>query len=125
MADKKSSGPQEAFSELFEGERLELIWRYAYRPEFQPLLISYLAATQGMKILESGCGTGFLSRLLVKNLEDVHITAVDLDEKLLELGREMANREKLSDKIKFQKGDAYKLPFPDESFDLVTSQTLL
>lgn len=120
-----ASPSEKPVSGYFEGERLELIWRYAYPPEIQPLLMNYLGAKPGMKILDSGCGTGFLTRLLAKVLTDVQVVGVDMDEKLLDLGRQMLVRENLIDQVELRQGDAYHLPFSDETFDLVTSQTLL
>ncbi|MDX1414387.1 MAG: class I SAM-dependent methyltransferase [Candidatus Promineifilaceae bacterium] len=112
-------------SDYFEGEFMELSWRHAYRPELVPLLMSYLGAQDGMSILEVGCGTGFLSRLLAKNLDDVHIIGLDSDEKLLAMAGEMVARDGVGKKVSLRKGDAYELPLADNSFDLVTSQTLL
>lgn len=125
MTSKPGSEPQTPIVGYFEGERLELIWRYAYRPEFVPLLIEYLGARPGTHILDAGCGTGFLSRLLAKALENVQVKGVDTDQKLLGLGHQMVEREKLSKNVKLSEGNAYQLPFPDETFDLVTSHTLL
>ena len=78
-----------------------------------------------MNILEVGCGTGFLSRLIAKKVDDVHIVGLEKDEKTLKLGEEMVDRERLTKRITLRKGDAYEIPFPDASFDLVTSQTVL
>ena len=110
---------------FFEGERLELTWRYAYRPEFVPLLMDYLGARSGMCILDVGCGTGFLARLLARTLNAVQVVGIDADEKMLDLAHQLLEREGLAGQVELRQGDAYQLPFPDETFDLVTSQTLL
>jgi ubiquinone/menaquinone biosynthesis C-methylase UbiE len=110
---------------FFEGERLELTWRYAYRPEFVPLLMDYLGARPGMRILDVGCGTGFLARLLAQTLNAVQVVGLDADEKMLDLAHQMLEGERLTGQVELRQGDAYQLPFPDETFDLVTSQTLL
>jgi ubiquinone/menaquinone biosynthesis C-methylase UbiE len=110
---------------FFEGDRLELNWRYVYRPEFIPLLMDYLGARPGMRILDVGCGSGFLSRLLARTLEDVHVVGLEADEKLLDLAHQMVEREGLTGQVELHQGDAYHLPFSDDSFDLVTSHTVL
>ncbi len=121
----KSKQPPSPVTGYFEGERLELSWRYLYRPEFIPLLIDYLGARPGMRILDVGCGTGFLARLLARTLDDVRVIGLDADTKLLNLARQMVEREGLTSQVELQQGNAYQTPYPAETFDLVTSQTLL
>ncbi len=117
--------PAESVSGYFEGEGLELAWRFAYRAEHILLLMEYLGAGSGMRILDVGCGTGFLSRLLAETYHDVQVVGVDLDRTLLEMGRELLKREQLSRRVELREADAYQLPFPSATFDLVTSHTLL
>lgn len=117
--------PPTPVSGYFEGERMELTWRYAYQPEFVPLLMDYLGVRPGMRILDVGCGSGFLSRTLARTLDDVQVVGLDVDEKLLDLAHQMLGREGLIDRVELRQGNAYQIPYPDETFDLVTSQTLL
>ena len=112
-------------SGFFEGERLELMWRYAYRSEFVPLLMNYLGARSGMHILEAGCGSGFLTRLLLRNLDNLRMNGIDSDAKLLDAAGQLLEREGLTDHVHLGRANAYRLPFPADTFDLVTSQTLL
>ena len=121
---KHNPQSQPPLSGYFEGERLELVWRYAYRPEFIPLLMDYLGAQPGMRILDMGCGTGFLSRLLAQIFEESWVVGLDADETLLNLGRQMLESHGLTN-VELRQGNAYQIPYPDETFDLVTSQTLL
>ena len=109
----------------FDGEQLERGWRYAYRPEFIPLLVDYVGARPGLRILDVGCGTGCFARLLALSVDDVRVVGVDGDEELVDRGRQLLKQEELADRVELQKGDAYDLPFPDGTFDLVTSHTLL
>lgn len=109
----------------WQGEKLEFDKRYAYRPEFVPLLLDYLGIRPGSDILEVGAGTGFLARLLAKTLSDVRITGLEPDEELRSLAFEGLRREGLEDRVSLVDGDAYALPFGDEVFDHVTSHTLL
>ena len=125
MVDETSTPSQDAASGYFEGERLELIWRHAYRPEFVPLLIEYLGVSSGSEVLDVGCGTGFLSRLLARSVPGAHITGIDTDDAALETGREMVALEKLEGLVELVSGSAFELPFASGHFDAVTSQTLL
>jgi len=79
------------------------------------LVFSMLRSRKG-KALDLGCGTGNYTVELYKRGFDV--IGFDASEKMLEIARR-----KLPD-VKFIKGDAYKLPFPDESFDVVLSVTM-
>jgi len=68
------------------------------------------------KVLDLGCGTGIYS-LLFLNM-GLKVTGIDQSDFMLEKVREKTN------KINFIKANAYNLPFPDESFDLVVSITM-
>jgi ubiquinone/menaquinone biosynthesis C-methylase UbiE len=120
--DTPSRAPVTGF---FEADSLEVFWRYAYRPEFVPLLLDYLGAQRGMDVLEVGCGTSFLTRLLARTLDDVHVVGVDPDPQMLNVGQRALEREGLVSRVRLVQGDAYALPFPDQAFDLVASQTVL
>jgi SAM-dependent methyltransferase len=75
----------------------------------------------GQKILEVGAGTGAMSIFLSQLGREV--TTLDNDPKILELAK--VNREKFSGKNQLVLGNAFTLPFPDNSFDLVFHQGLL
>lgn len=73
------------------------------------------------KVLEVGTGTGSMSVFL--SYLGLDITSLDNDKEVLEKAEEAAK--KLNSKVKFVLGDAFKLPFPGNSFDLVFHQGLL
>lgn len=116
---------QSARSGYFKGERQELALRYVYRPEFVPLLLNYLGAEPGTRILEVGSGSGFLSRLLAHSLPQAQLVALDTDGEMLRIARRIQEEEGLAERIRLGYGDAFELPFADNSFDLVTSHRLL
>lgn len=109
---------------FFESDRLELTWLYAYQPEFIPLLLSYLGIQPAHKVLDSGCGSGFLARLLANAVSDLHITAFDADTTMLGHAQTRFQAQNLTHRVQLLAGDAYKLPFPDNYFDVATSHTL-
>ena len=107
-------------------EDLELGREYLFRPEFVPLLYSYLGIRPGLAVADIGCGTGSFSRLLAQGLKGKgRVIGVDPDQTLLRLARNRAEQEGLSGLLEFKYGDAYSLPFGDETFDVTTSHTLL
>jgi demethylmenaquinone methyltransferase/2-methoxy-6-polyprenyl-1,4-benzoquinol methylase len=69
------------------------------------------------KILDVATGTAALSIAAIK-LDPVHITGIDISQKMLELGREKISRKGLSEKIDLRQGDSEKIPFDDNSFDV-------
>lgn len=66
------------------------------------------------EILDVNTGTGFVARKLLALFPQAHIVATDLSEAMLAQARLRSPR------IEFIRADTAKLPFADESFDLVT-----
>lgn len=92
--------------------------------------LSFLAAKwrtpEIYKVLDVGCGIGHWSRLLSRVLPDqCVITGVDRELLWVQKATERAASAGLSDRMRFQAGAAEQLPFDDNTFDLVTCQTLL
>lgn len=72
----------------------------------------------GMKILDVGCGTGFLSyEMAMKTTDRGQIQSVDHEQEMVEHTRE---RCRFLTNVSAQTADACDLPFDDHSFDLVT-----
>ncbi len=74
-----------------------------------------LAIDERESVLDVGCGTGELTRVLERECPG-QVVGCDADLELLEVARET---------VPVVAGDAYRLPFPDDSFDLVVCQALL
>jgi demethylmenaquinone methyltransferase/2-methoxy-6-polyprenyl-1,4-benzoquinol methylase len=73
---------------------------------------SIIAPKPGMKILDIAAGTGSSSRPLVD--KGAVVTALDFSQGMIEQGR------KQNKNIDFVQGDALKLPFEDNSFEVTT-----
>ena len=73
---------------------------------------SIIAPKPGMKILDIAAGTGSSSRPLVD--KGAEVTALDFSQGMIEQGR------KQNKNINFVQGDALKLPFEDNSFEVTT-----
>jgi len=76
------------------------------------VVTSIIAPKPGMKILDIAAGTGSSSRPLVD--KGAEVTALDFSPGMIEQGR------KQNKNIKFVQGDALKLPFEENSFDVTT-----
>jgi ubiquinone/menaquinone biosynthesis C-methylase UbiE len=74
------------------------------------------------ELLEVGCGTGVLTRVLANRVDVQSVVGVDLAPLLLEKARELAAD--LRD-VRFVQSDARALPFEDASFDVVIFDSTL
>lgn len=80
----------------------------------------------GQTVLDVGCGPGALDRWLARYTEGANpITAVDVNGYFLREAAAIAAAEGLGDSINFGPGNAEDLPFPDNSFDVVMSHTVM
>jgi SAM-dependent methyltransferase len=95
----------------------------SYRAMFRSL-VDLLAPHPDSRILDVGCGSGALVRLLAQWLgEGARIDAVDVNPFLLREAAALARD--LGARIRFGPGSATALPFPDQTFDCVFSVTVL
>lgn len=84
-------------------------------------LVEYAQPRAGMRILDLASGTGEPAISLASRVPDGHVTALDLSAELLEIAAERARERKLTNFVTKQ-ADAHQIPFPDDSFDLITSR---
>jgi Methylase involved in ubiquinone/menaquinone biosynthesis len=80
-----------------------------------------LSLSDRERVLDVGCGTGELTAVLGEET-DAKLVGVDADTGLLAAA---ADRHADSPRPALAAGDAARLPFPDDSFDLVVCQALL
>lgn len=73
----------------------------------------------GSKILDVGCGGGFLSNELAR--QGYLVTGVDISEDSLNVAR----KHDVTGSVRYETADAYHLPYPDNSFDAVTAMDFL
>jgi 2-polyprenyl-6-hydroxyphenyl methylase/3-demethylubiquinone-9 3-methyltransferase len=79
----------------------------------------YFTVPSQVHCLDVGCGAGFLSNRLAA--EGFSVTGLDLSEESLKVARKHDSTQK----AQYVSGDAYKLPFADQSFDVVTAMDFL
>ncbi len=72
-----------------------------------------------VRILDIGCGAGFLTNSLVQ--EGYKVTGLDTSVESMNIAREYDGLKK----VDYVAGDAYKLPFPESSFEVVTCMDFL
>ncbi len=80
----------------------------------------------GEKILDVGCGTGVIDRWIASYSNNKSpITGVDLNAYLIREAEQLMRHKTPDSPIKFKKGHAEALDFPDETFDVVVSTTVM
>lgn len=71
--------------------------------------------------VDIGCGPGHLIFDLAQELPNLKLTGIDMSDEVLEQAESSAADYGFGDRVKFEKGGAQAIPFPNESFDLVIS----
>lgn len=79
-----------------------------------------LATYNPQTVLDVATGTGDFALAVARELRLHQVTAVDISEGMMRVGREKAAREGLHDVVCFQKEDCCHLSFVNDSFDAVT-----
>jgi ubiquinone/menaquinone biosynthesis C-methylase UbiE len=102
----------------------DLIMRLTMRElTFKQRLVEQACIEKGQHILDLGCGTATLTILIKKMYPETEVTGLDRDPDVLKIARAKVARNSLN--IKLDQGMAFKLPYPDGSFDRVLSSLLL
>jgi ubiquinone/menaquinone biosynthesis C-methylase UbiE len=82
-----------------------------------PLLLALLEPRPGQRVLEIGCGGGSSLAPLARLCRPARLVGLDLDADLLAVARARLATQGVSAEL--VPGDARRLPFDDEAFDLV------
>ncbi|GAB6879032.1 class I SAM-dependent methyltransferase [Halorubrum gandharaense] len=89
------------------------------RREKEAVLSALGPIEEGHRVLEVACGTGRFTTMLAD--QGANIIGLDISREMLEQGRAKAADAGLSDTVEFLRGDASRLPFPDDHFDSVVA----
>jgi len=80
----------------------------------------------GALVADLACGTGDLCLLAARRVgPEGRVTGVDISEEMLAVGRRKVAEAGLADRVDLLRANALDLPFPDRSFDVVTSGFVL
>ena len=82
-------------------------------------VLDTITPVEDKKILEIACGTGRFTTMLAARGGDV--VGLDISAAMLQQGRTKAQAAGVSDTLDFIRGDAGRLPFPDDHFDTVVA----
>ena len=118
---QRESSKQERYTHGYESKFVEYLKGRKVSKDaafFQPHLKS------GMNLIDCGCGPGTITIDLAEFIKPGDVVGIDLDENQIKLAREHSLERKVSN-VKFEVGDIYKLPFPDNTFDAAFAHTVL
>jgi ubiquinone/menaquinone biosynthesis C-methylase UbiE len=103
-------------AEAYEDKRFSRGGRLIDRREKRAVL-GALTPLADRDVLEIACGTGRFTVMLAERGADV--VGLDISEPMLQQGREKARSAGVADRFELMRGDAGRLPFPDDHFDSV------
>jgi ubiquinone/menaquinone biosynthesis C-methylase UbiE len=103
-----------------ECERLELQARLANIEGH----LRYLPVSPRDRVLDAGCGSGSMSRLIARTYPQADVVGVDLREPYLDFARSRASAQDIRN-LTFRSADVFALPFADATFDVVWTKYLL
>jgi len=103
-----------------ECERLELQARLANIEGH----LRHLPMSPRDQVLDAGCGSGAISRLIARTYPQADVIGVDVREQYLDFARIRARAENLQN-VTFRAADVFDLPFPAATFDVVWTKYLL
>jgi ubiquinone/menaquinone biosynthesis methyltransferase len=101
-------------------DRYDFITRvlsYGMDGRWKSRLVGMSGAAPGTRALDLACGTGDIAFALA--VRGAHVTALDVTHRMLELAR--AKPAAATEPVRFVTGDMMALPFPDGTFDVVTT----
>lgn len=84
-------------------------------------VVALAAPPAGGRLLDVGTGTGAIARLAARQHPRLEVVGCDFSPRMLRVAAESP----FGDAVRWRLADALELPFPDESFDCVTSGYLL
>ncbi|HEY3030773.1 MAG TPA: class I SAM-dependent methyltransferase [Bradyrhizobium sp.] len=86
-----------------------------------PPFVEFAGIADGERILDVGCGTGSLTRVMLDAADVKSIVGVDVADVYLESARQTIR----DPRVDFKTGDATSLPFADKSFDRAFAMLVL
>lgn len=85
-------------------------------------IVKAASVQPGMRVLDIACGTGEPAISLATQLAGAgEVAGIDISPAPLKIAAERATQRGLTN-VTFQQADAHELPFPDNSFDRITSR---
>ncbi len=91
--------------------------------EATDLLIKHCHINENSKILDVGCGVGQTPAYIAKHI-GAHVTGVDINPGMVKRSKQRAEKQGVEHLTEFRVADAQQLPFPDNTFDAVFTESV-
>ena len=102
--------PRYDFLNHFLSMRRDIAWRR--------FTIKKMRFFQTKRFLDIACGTGDLSIDAAEKYPEITVNGVDFVREMIQVGQKKVNQKKVAKRIHLVTGDALRLPFRDNSFDV-------
>ncbi|AUX39842.1 SAM-dependent methyltransferase [Sorangium cellulosum] len=89
---------------------------------FRGRMVEHAQLAPGQRMLDVGCGTGTFALRAQQRQPGVEVHAIDGDDEVLAIARDKAARAGAG--VRFERAMAWSLPYPDGTFDRVTSSLM-
>jgi len=115
-SDLAAQQGQDGFQKVFEEFTYVHTWYNSIR-----MIEKCTKMHNGARVLDAGCGWGRMLLGVLERHNKLDVTAVDLQDDALNIGRNLIGETNNDNKISWQQGDITKVDQPDEEFDIVYS----
>ena len=116
-----TSPPQERYTTGYSTAAVE---RYTRRTADQDASFFIPHLNHGMSLLDCGCGPGTITVGLAAVVSPGQVVGIDIEDSQIERAQAHAAQQGITN-VRFEVGNIYKLPFPDDSFDAVLAHAVL
>jgi len=86
-------------------------------------LIQHCQITENTHILDVGCGVGQTPVYIAKTV-GARVTGIDINPGMIKRSKERAQKQGVTSLTEFREADAQDLPFPDNTFDAVITESV-
>ena len=119
----ETQAPQTAGYVIHWARWYDLLHRIPFMRAIREKLVELAAPAPGEHVLDVGCGTGALAIALKSRMGAGTVHGIDASPEMIEVAKGKATRAR--SELELQVAVVEELPFPDASFDLVTSSLVL
>jgi len=104
-----------SFAELYIKKHKKILEKLGY---YYAGKLKSLGFREG-RIIDVGCGFGAMCMIMAKEFSDCEEVGVDLSAPLLGYAESSISEESIGNRLKFKKENVEKMPFENDSFDVV------